>query len=350
MKRRSFIALSAAAAAAPTLSACSDKDDGVKGPSEFPVTLKQGFADSGFTSKSTGEDVTEGLDLSGKNILVTGCNSGIGYTTMKALALRGAHVIGTGRTPEKAKNACASVEGNTTPLVLELTDFSSIQQCADDFYKLGIPLDGLVLNAGIAGRQSKETVHGIEKAFLVNYLGHFLLANKLLPAVESAKEGRIVHVSSTAAFTRPGEQGIRFDSLGEDNDGEEYNSWEYYGQSKLANALFSLKLAKKYAGTSVSSNALHPGLVNTNIARDSDWVTRTAFAVLGPIVAKSPAEGAATSCYAVSHPQMAGVSGQFLYDSNVVSVGGSHHLENEELADRLWEYSEKLLSQHIAAY
>ena len=341
MDRRQFLALSAATAAAPVVSGCSS------GPEKFPITLKPGFTDSGFNPESTAEQVTAELDLSGKNILVTGCNSGIGHETMRVLAMRGAHVIGTGRTVEKARKACDNVEGNTTPLVLELTDFDSILQCANDFLKLGIPLDALICNAGISGRQEKELVHGIEKAFLVNYLGHFLFVNKLIPAVAAADQGRIVHVSSTAAFTRPLAAGIRFDSLGESNGGVEYDSWEYYGQSKLANALFSLKLSKKYAGTGITSNALHPGLVNTNIARDMDWKFRTAFKVLGPFIAKNVGEGAATTCYAASHPDMAGVSGQFLYDSNVVSIGGDHHLENHDLADRLWAYSENLLEKHL---
>ncbi|TQV81026.1 SDR family NAD(P)-dependent oxidoreductase [Exilibacterium tricleocarpae] len=341
MHRRQFLKLSTAAVATSTLPGCDT------GPEKFPVMLAPGFTDSGFGPESTAEEVTQELDLTGKNVLVTGCNSGLGYETMRVLALRGAHVIGTGRTVEKATNACASVTGNTTPVVLELTDFESILNCANDVLKLGIPLDALICNAGIAGQQEKQIVHGIEKAFLVNYLGHFLLVNKIISAVEASKQGRIVHVSSTAAYTRPSAAGIRFDSLGESNGGVEYDPWEYYGQSKLANALFSLKLANKYQGTSVTSNALHPGFVRTNIARDADWSTKAMFNVLGLFIAKNVGEGAATTCYAASHPNMANVTGQFLYDSNVVTIGGTHHLENNALADRLWEYSENLLGEYL---
>jgi NAD(P)-dependent dehydrogenase (short-subunit alcohol dehydrogenase family) len=342
MHRRQFLTLSAAIVATPMVSSCDS------GPEKFPVVIKPNFTQSGFGPKSTAEEVTEGLDLSGKNVLVTGCNSGLGYETMRVLALRGAHVIGTGRTVEKARDACASVEGNTTPMVLELTDFNSIVNCAKEVLKLGIPLDMLICNAGISGRQEKQLVHGIEKAFLVNYLGHFLLVNKLISAVAAAEQGRIVHLSSSAAYTRPLAAGIRFDSLGESDGGVEYDSWEYYGQSKLACALFSLKLAEKYADTNITSNALHPGFVQTNIDRGQEWYIRTAFKVLGPFIAKTLEEGAATTCYAASHPNMANISGQFLYDSNVVAIGGDNHLENHALADRLWEYSEELLADYIS--
>lgn len=340
MNRRQFLGVSAVGTATAMTSGCGGE------PDEYPVSIKTGFADSGFGAKSTALDVTRGLDLTGKTMLITGCNSGIGLETMRVLGLRGAHVIGTGRTMEKAQAACESVQGRATPLVMELTDFDSVIQCADAVRDMGIPLDALICNAGISGRSEKTVVNGIEMAFLVNYLSHFLFVNKLIPNVAAAN-GRIVHVSSRAAYTRPTAAGIRFDSLGEDNGGIEYDSWEYYGQSKLANALFSLSLAKKYAGTGITSNALHPGFVKTNIARGQGWLMESAFEVLGPLITKNVAEGSATSCYAAAHPKMQNVSGQFLSDVNVVSIGGSHHLENMALADQLWEYSEGLLDGYL---
>jgi NAD(P)-dependent dehydrogenase (short-subunit alcohol dehydrogenase family) len=341
MHRRQFLNLSVATAATPLLSSCGGE------PDEYPVSIKAGFPDSGFSPESTAEEVTQGLDLSGQTMLVTGCNSGIGFETMRVLALRGAHVIGTGRTIEKATDACAQVDGKTTPLSMELTNFDSVLGCASEVQALGVPLDGLICNAGISGRMEKQTVNGIEIAFLVNYLSHFLFVNKLLPTVTAAKQGRIVHVSSRAAWTRPSKAGIRFDSLGEGNGGIEYDSWEYYGQSKLANALFSRKLAQQLVGTNATSNALHPGFVKTSIARGQGRLTEIAFDLFGPLITKNVEEGAATTCYAASHPQLANVSGEFLYDSNVVSVGGEHNLENDVLADRLWRVSEEMLGEYI---
>lgn len=340
MQRRQFLNLSAAILATPTLSSCLPNSDG------YPVSLKSGFKDSGFNPESTAEEVTAGLDLSGRNYFITGCNSGLGFETMRVLTMRGAHVIGTGRTLEKAAAACAKVSGSATPVVLELTKFDSVLECAETVKGLGLPLDGLICNAGISGRQEKQTVNGIEMAFLVNHLSHFLLVNNLIPAVQAAERGRIVHVSSRAAYTRTPPEGIRFNTLGESNGGYEYDSWNYYGQSKLANALFSRKLAQKFAGTSVTSNALHPGFVKTNIARGQGKLTELAFDVAGPLIAKSVEEGAATQCFAAAHPEMENVNGEFLFDSNVVSIGGKHHLENDELADRLWDESVKMLGDY----
>ncbi|NNC99736.1 MAG: SDR family NAD(P)-dependent oxidoreductase, partial [Gammaproteobacteria bacterium] len=297
MQRRQFLTLSAATAATPLLTACGGE------PAGFPVSIKAGFPDSGFGPDSTAEEVTKGLDLSGKTMLVTGCNSGIGLETMRVLALQGAHIIGTGRTMEKAAAACDSVAGTTTPLPLELTDFDSILGCAEKVKALGLPLDALICNAGISGRKEKQVVNGIEIAFLVNHLGHFLLVNKLLPAVTAAEQGRIVHVSSRAAYRRSPPEGIRFETLGESNGGHEYDSWHYYGQSKLANALFSRKLAQKLSGTAATSNALHPGFVKTAIARGQGRLTEVAFQIFGPLIAKNVEEGAATTCFAASHPQ-----------------------------------------------
>ncbi|MFT7526870.1 MAG: NAD(P)-dependent dehydrogenase (short-subunit alcohol dehydrogenase family) [Arenicella sp.] len=342
MHRRQFLNLSAVTATAPLLSSCGGA------PEEFPVSIKSGFADSDFTSKSTAEDVTKGLDLSGKTMLITGCNSGIGFETMRVLALRGAHVIGTGRTIEKASAACANVVGKTTPLAMELTSFESVLDCENQVQALGIPLDALICNAGISGRKQKQVVNGIEIAFLVNYLSHFLFLHKLLPVVTAAEQGRIVHVGSRAGYTRTPPEGIRFNTLGESNGGFEYDSWEYYGQSKLANALFSRKLAQKLAGTTTTSNALHPGFVKTSIARGQGRLTELAFDIAGPLIAKNIEEGAATTCYAASYPELAKASGEFLFDSNVVTVGGTHHMEDNALADRLWTVSEQMLGSYLS--
>lgn len=342
MNRRQFLGATATVAAAPLLPGCSDSED------DHDVTIKSGFAPSGFDEDSTAEEVTKGLDLTGKTILVTGCTSGMGLETMRVLAMRGAHVLGTGRSLAKATAACESIQGRATPLELELSDFDSAKRCSDAVLSLGLPIDVIVCNAGISGRPEKQVINGIEMAFLVNYLGHFLLVNRLMPAVTQASAGRVVHVSSRSAYTQAPAGGIRFDTLGKDNGGIEYNQWDYYGQSKLANALFSLKLAQKYADSGITSNALHPGFVKTNIGRDQSWLFRMVYGTFEMFAAKNVQQGAATACYAAAHPNMEGVSGQLLSDSNVVSVSGRHHLEDQVLADRLWAYSESLLKDYLA--
>src|SRR6185503_19345256 len=129
---------------------------------------------SSFERDATAEQVTAGIDLAGKTIVVTGCNSGIGLETMRVLALRGAHVVGTARTPERGQETCASVKGKATPVVLELSDFDSVVACAEGIRALGTPIDALVCNAGVLLMQL-EQVRRLETQFVVNHLGHFIL-------------------------------------------------------------------------------------------------------------------------------------------------------------------------------
>ena len=139
VSRRNFLRMSSAVAVAPVIAGC--------GPSD-PVPAS-GVPRSPFGEDSTAEQVTEGLNLKGKIAVVTGCNSGIGYETMRVLALRGAYVIGTGRTIEKAQTACASVKGVTTPVQLELSDYESVVACAESIRSLNSPIDMLICNAGM---------------------------------------------------------------------------------------------------------------------------------------------------------------------------------------------------------
>ncbi len=143
---------------------------------------------SSFPLGATAEDVTAGIDLSGKTVVVTGCNSGIGLETMRVLALRGAHVIGTARTAERGREACASVQGKTTPEVLELSDFDSVVACANAIRALDGPIDVLVCNAGVLLTDLQQ-VRGLEMQFVVNHLGHFILANRLARASDRGAAG-----------------------------------------------------------------------------------------------------------------------------------------------------------------
>lgn len=337
MERRRFLQLTTAAAATPLLAGC-DGD-------EAEVTVDDSLPVSNFGAKSTAEEVTEGLDLSGRTALVTGCNSGLGYETMRVLALRGAHVIGTGRTLEKAQVACASIDGRTTPLALELGDFQSAVDCATAVQDLGLGLDMLICNAGINTFGELERVNGIEKIFVVNFLGHFVLVNRLLPHMRDAGRGRIVHVSSRSAYRQAPAAGIDFDNLrGE----KSFDASEAYGRSKLANALFSLELAGRLEGSGVTSNAIHPGLVKTNIARTAPMVLRKAFDLLGPVIAKTPAQGAATQVYVATSPALAGVSGAYFEDCNPVRVSGRHYLNDGAMARRLWAVAEEMTGDYLA--
>jgi NAD(P)-dependent dehydrogenase (short-subunit alcohol dehydrogenase family) len=286
------------------------------------------FADaprSAFGPQSTAEDVTKGLDLSGKIAVVTGCNSGIGFETMRVLGLRGAHVIGTARTLDKGREACAKVEGRAIPVVLELTDFASVVACTERIRALSQRIDMLILNAGIV-LGKLEQVYGLEKQFVVNHLGHFLLANRVLDLVRAAPQGRVVTVGSGNHRDAP-PGGIQFDNL----SGEGWAASGYH-HSKLANGLFSLELAKRLAGTRATSNCVTPGPVRTNILRHVS--SSTAHQT------KSPAQGAATQCYVATNPLLANTSGEYFKDCNPAPQ--SEHQRDAAMAAKLWDVSTQL--------
>jgi NAD(P)-dependent dehydrogenase (short-subunit alcohol dehydrogenase family) len=311
------------------------------GRDKKPVVRPSGVPLSPYTAASTALEVTDGLDLSGKTVLVTGATSGLGLETMQVLASRGAHVLGTGRTLEKAAAACASVTGQTTPLALELTDFPSVVACADAVQALGVPLDVLVCNAGIMALPTLEQAYGLEKQFVTNHLGHFLLVNRLLEPLQAAPQGRVVVVSSSA-LKWADETAIEWDNLSGERD---YDASRAYGQSKLANSLFSLELAQRMADTRVTSNAMNPGAVLTDLQRHAPGWAVTLGNVLGPAFMKSPAEGASTICYLAADPRLAGVRGRYFIDCNPVAIGGNS--ENRELAARLWTVSSDLVRQYL---
>jgi NAD(P)-dependent dehydrogenase (short-subunit alcohol dehydrogenase family) len=307
-----------------------------------PVIRPAGVPLSPYTAASTAVDVTAGLDLTGRTVLVTGATSGLGLEVMRVLALRGAHMLATGRTLEKAAAACASVTGRTTPLALELTDFPSVVACASAVQALGVPLDVLVCNAGIMALPTLEQAYGLEKQFVTNHLGHFLLVNRLLAQVQAAPQGRVVVVSSSA-LKWADDTAIEWDNLSGERD---YDARRAYGQSKLANSLFSLELARRMAGTRATSNAMNPGAVLTDLQRHAPGWAVTLGNVLGPAFMKSPAEGASTICYLAADERLAGVSGRYFIDCNPVAIGGNS--ENRELAARLWTVSSDLVRQYLA--
>ncbi|MBT8078250.1 MAG: SDR family NAD(P)-dependent oxidoreductase [Gammaproteobacteria bacterium] len=332
VNRRDFVQFAGAALVTPMVSSC--------GPDRRPAP---GVPRSEFDGGSTAEEVTAGVDLDGKLAVVTGCTSGIGFETMRVLAKRGAYVVGTGRTLEKAQEACLRVDGVTTPLQLELSDFDSVVACADTINAMRTPIDILVCNAGMRG-QERELVYGLEKHFVVNHLGHFILVYRLLERMYLAWQGRVVVVGSRAAYRSAPQDGIQFDDL---QAAGGYSVSRAYAHSKLANALFSLELAKLLKGTRITSNALHPGVIDTRIARNESGLRRTAFSLYTRLAGKSVEQGAATSCYVATSPLLGSTSGRFFEDCNAVQISGDHHLYDAAMAERLWAVSEELVREYL---
>lgn len=289
---------------------------------------------SGFGYGSTAEQVTDGLSLAGESMLVTGCNSGLGQEAMRVLALRGARVVGTARTYEKAKVACDAVTGQTVPLACELSDPVSVRACVAAVQREGIKLDAIVCNAGIMALPKLEKAHGYELQFFTNHIGHFILVTGLLEQLTEA--GRVVMVSSAAHSGAP-KEGIQFDNL----DGSKgYSGWKSYGQSKIANVLFAKELARRFAATKRTANAVHPGVIKTNLARSMNPAVAVFFAVSGPLALKSVSQGAATEVYVATSPTLANVSGQYFANCNIATP--RRDANDEALAKKLWEVSEKI--------
>jgi WW domain-containing oxidoreductase len=336
--RRRFVGMTAAAAITPVLSACSAYD-------KVPVDV---VPRSSFDDESTAEQVTEGIDLEGKIAVVTGCTSGIGLETMRVLAIRGAYVIGTSRSLARAEEACKSIRGTTTPVQLELSDFDSVVDCAETIRSLNRPVDMLVCNAGYRGGGNEQTlINGIEKHFVVNHLGHFLLVNRLPDRLYYPWQGRIVVVASRSAYREAPDGGILFDDLRLDRD---YSDALAYGHSKLANVLFSLELGKLLRGSRITSNALHPGLINTEIDRNVNRFLQFGFGVLAAVSGKNIEEGAATSCYVATSPLLGSTSGRYFEDCNAIDLIGDTHMQDMAMADRLWLLSEELTKDHLVRH
>ncbi len=291
---------------------------------------------SGFGYGSTAEQVTAGLDLNGRHILITGCNSGLGLETARVLAARGATVIGSARTVEKAREALTPLGAKHIPVACELSDPDSVRACVATVRSLGVRLDALIANAGIMALPNHEKLHGIEKQLFTNHVGHFLLVTGLVNTL--ADDGRVVMLSSGAHNNAP-EAGIELDNLSGDRN---YRQWKAYGQSKLANLLFARSLALRFAGTKRVANALHPGVIATNLGRHMSTMERFALLAASPLFMKSVGEGAATQVWAAVHPDMARVSGEYLADCNIRT--SSAHGQDKALAAGLWEATEKIVA------
>ena len=199
----------------------------------------------------------------------------------------------------------------------------------------------LILNAGIMALPELQQVYGLERHFVVNHLGHFILGHRLLDQVVAAPQGRVVVLSSSGHQWAP-EAGIEFDNL----SGEQgYEPNRAYGHSKLANGLFSLELAKRLADTNATSNSVHPGVINTNLGRHFERWKLFLAGLIGWAFMKSVEEGAATTCYVATRPELANISGHYFMDCNPAEP--SPHMQDEAMAAKLWDVSTDLTKQYL---
>jgi WW domain-containing oxidoreductase len=296
-----------------------------------------------FGARSTADKVLAGIDLTGKRMVVTGCNSGIGFETMCALSANGAQVIGLARSLQDAKIACDKAGPSCTPVACDLADLDSVAAAAGTIRALQAPLDAVVANAGIANLPALETRYGVEMQFLVNHIGHFALVNELADLVRNGT-GRIVIVSSSASINQAPAEGIMFDNL----DGHRfYKPFVFYGQSKLANALFAKELARRLSARGIAVNSVHPGATrSTGLNKHVSLPFKIALSAAQWFMKSAP-RGAATQALLAANPGVSGITGEFW--SNCQIASGNPLLEDDDLAKRLWEVSDDILARHGAS-
>jgi NAD(P)-dependent dehydrogenase (short-subunit alcohol dehydrogenase family) len=309
-------------------------------PAMSLLAMVLGKGPSGFGYGSTAEDVTEGLSLDGKTILVTGCNSGLGLETVRVLAKRGARVIGAARTEAKAKEATEGLKGSFVPVACELSDPASVKACVATVSALEWKLDAIICNAGIMMLPKLQTAHGYELQFFTNHIGHFILVTGLLDRLTD--DGRVVMLSSEGHKQAP-KVGIELDNL---NGQRGYGGLRMYGQSKLANLLFAKELSRRFDGTKRTANAVHPGVIATNLGRHLNPLATAALWVARPLVLKTVEQGAATQVYAATHPSLHDVTGQYLASSNLATPRPD--ADDPVLARKLWDASEKIAAEVTA--
>jgi WW domain-containing oxidoreductase len=293
-----------------------------------------------FGARSTADHVLAGIDLTGKCIVVTGCNSGMGLATMSALAANGARVIGLARQAQDARAACVEAGPTCIPVACDLADLESVAAAAAAIRALQSPLDAIVANAGIANLPTLQTKYGVELQFLVNHVGHFALVNEIESLVRDGT-GRIVIVSSSAGITQAPPEGIMFDNL----DGSRfYKPLTFYGQSKLANALFAKELSRRLNSRGIAVNSLHPGAVRgTGLNRHLTLPLQIVLSAARWFM-KSAARGAATAALLAANPGVRGISGEFWAKCRIAK--GSPLLEDIGLARRLWEVSQDIVTRY----
>jgi NAD(P)-dependent dehydrogenase (short-subunit alcohol dehydrogenase family) len=278
------------------------------------------------------------IDLGGRLCLVTGATHGIGRATAEALAKMGATVLVHGRDSVVVGAVCRSIaatagHATVTGVLADFGSLDAVRRLGREVAERHDRLDILVNNAGTSALRRKQTVDGYEWQLCVNHLAPFLLTNLLLERLIAAAPARIVTVSSMAYRHAT----LDFDDL--QTERKKYSGLAAYGASKLANILFTLELAQRLRGTGVTANCLHPGGVATNIFGTMGFPGK-AFSVLARPWLLSPADGAATSVYVATSPEVADVSGKFF--DKCKEAGLTPAASDMTAARRLWEISAQL--------
>jgi NAD(P)-dependent dehydrogenase (short-subunit alcohol dehydrogenase family) len=309
-----------------------------------------------FGFDTTAMEAIEGIDLTGRRAIVTGGASGIGVETVRALAKAGAEVTIAVRDTDLGAQTAADIidtTGNDAVVVshLDLADRDSVDAFTSAWDG---PLDILINNAGVMALQDLEfDADGHELQFATNHLGHFQLALGLLDALEEAGDARIVSVSSSGHLRSP----VIFDDI--DFAFRPYEPWLAYAQSKTANVLFAVEATRRWGAKGITANALMPGGIHTNLQRHvggADYIERAVAEANGGLRLKTVEQGAATSVFCATSPDLAGVGGRYFEDCNEAEVldrrdgyvrrGVARYALDPDNAQRLWDISLDMLLKH----
>ncbi|MGH9755144.1 MAG: SDR family oxidoreductase [Blastocatellia bacterium] len=271
--------------------------------------------------------------------LVTGANSGIGKVTAKALAAGGATVIMVCRNRDKGEAARAEIvketgAENVSLMIADFSDLGRVKRLAADVKAKYPRLHTLVNNAGAYNHKRKLSVDGYETTFAVNHLGYFLLTVELLDLLKSSAPARVINVASEAHRNAH----INFDDLGLEGG---YSGWKAYGQSKLANALFTYELARRLEGTGVTANCMHPGVVGTSLFNNIGGLVGKIARLFTPFMRTSE-KGADTIIWLASSPEVEGITGKYFVDRKERTTNPESY--DRAIAERLWEVSERMCS------
>ena len=311
---------------------------------------------SGFGGKTTASEVLAGIDLTGRNAIVTGGYSGIGLETVRALAAAGARVTVPARRVEVAEDTLADVPGDIEIASMDLADLRSVDKFTREYDETKRGLDILINNAGIMACPEGRVGPGWERQFGTNHLGHMAMSLALAPSMQRADSARVVCLSSTGHVRSD----VHWDDPNFNNT--PYDKWDAYGQAKSANALFALGVDHRGRDVGVRAFSVHPGGIFTPLQRhlsDEEMVELGWKAADGSIppqvqaMFKTPEQGASTSIWAATSPQLNGRGGVYCEDCDIAKLADENSQRweharpwicDDEKAERLWTMSEKMLA------
>ena len=316
-----------------------------------------------FGATSTTDEVLEGVDLSGKRILVTGVSAGLGVETARTLAAHGAQVVGAARDLNKAKTATEQVRaqaangGGLELVELDLASLASVRACADALISAGNPFDLVIANAGVMACPKSYTSDGFETQFGTNHLGHFVLVNRIVSLLKSGS--RLVNLSSA---------GHRFSDVNLDDPNFEhtpYTEFGAYGRSKTANILFAVEFDRRHKANGVRATAVHPGGIQTELARHLspeaikqliDGINAANLAADAPVFSwKTIPQGAATSVWSGIVASADEVGGHYCEDCHVAELAEGDDIRggvrayalDPDHAQALWAKSEEMVGEQF---